>query len=608
MDYSELREDEFRLLSLGSKDDEARATQPDETSSPDLPENLECRVVEYAYGSSDGFEALSYVWGDATDTVSIKVNGQPCTITKNLYVALRYLQHQSESRTLWVDALCIHQENTEERNHQVAQMRRIFSEASKVVIWLGEPWPGHENMFDMAEQYSKTRGLHADPDVENHFTVNGLDLKSLELRRDFVNFFDRAWWSRLWTVQEFKQGKSVQFQCGNRIISEAEINDLAAGLVWHSHRCCIGVRTGFAEYVTDKVSLYRAVNRLVDLYIARGTIESSDFLYMVASFRGRQSSDPKDKIYGLLGLLDSDFAATIEPDYTHSVETVYEDFVYACIKHGGDLRIFGHLLGRQNPDLPSFVPDWTYQLQQEMSTTSYLLRIESANVYSACGSLACKTERLAPGQMSCSGVVFDTISLVNDGSHYLPNELSLLNWIDIMQGAQSPETPYPGLRPPTTFANVISRILCGDLSSEDGRPVSIKDWPDEKVASDVKDWKEVHMAATWRSTVTTTSVAAFQEASLAAASNRKLVQTTNGYLGLAPEICRVGDVIAVLAGGKVPYVLRPVSDGEDDGPDGERLSARYFMLGDSYIHGIMYGEAVMDADGNDVELKEIILQ
>lgn len=82
------------------------------------------------------YEALSYTWGSKHTTDTILLDGKPCLVTSNLNDALRRLRHPDESRILWVDAICINQQNDTERSQQVGLMRRIYSQASKVVIWL----------------------------------------------------------------------------------------------------------------------------------------------------------------------------------------------------------------------------------------------------------------------------------------------------------------------------------------------------------------------------------------------------------------------------------------------------------------------------------------
>ncbi|KAK5626742.1 hypothetical protein RRF57_002457 [Xylaria bambusicola] len=90
-------------------------------------------------------QALSYVWGSPTDLVDIDVDGATFSATRNLYLALRRLREQigrtggnDDSRTLWVDAVCIDQEDADEKRHQVQLMGDIYSQASRGLLWLGE--------------------------------------------------------------------------------------------------------------------------------------------------------------------------------------------------------------------------------------------------------------------------------------------------------------------------------------------------------------------------------------------------------------------------------------------------------------------------------------
>jgi len=95
----------------------------------------------------------------------------------------------------------------------------------------------------------------------------------------------------------------------------------------------------------------------------------------------------------------------------------------------------------------------------------------------------------------------------------------------------------------------------------------------------------------------------------AATTGRRFFITKKGYFGFGPESCQVGDLVAVLAGGQVPYIIRPVPHLSDmiRATMGPTLETCYTILGDSYVHGIMDGE-VFDLMGEDErEMKEIIL-
>ena len=97
--------------------------------------------VETGSHESPRYHALSYVWG-STDTndhvlVDSGESQHSLPITRNLYVALQHLRHSSASRTMWVDAVCINQNDIEERNDQVSRMAHIYKLAEKVILWLG---------------------------------------------------------------------------------------------------------------------------------------------------------------------------------------------------------------------------------------------------------------------------------------------------------------------------------------------------------------------------------------------------------------------------------------------------------------------------------------
>lgn len=84
------------------------------------------------------FEALSYAWGDATNRIAVEYGDKEMQITQNLYDALRHLRHLNSARYLWADAICINQADLVERGAQVQLMARIYSEADKVLLWLGQ--------------------------------------------------------------------------------------------------------------------------------------------------------------------------------------------------------------------------------------------------------------------------------------------------------------------------------------------------------------------------------------------------------------------------------------------------------------------------------------
>lgn len=103
---------------------------------------LQCELFEYSLQDlgqrTHLFEALSYTWGGEQRPCSITIKDQSLDVTANLYTALLHLRDRSLERILWIDAICIDQNNLEERSQQVQLMAMIYSKAYCVLVWLGE--------------------------------------------------------------------------------------------------------------------------------------------------------------------------------------------------------------------------------------------------------------------------------------------------------------------------------------------------------------------------------------------------------------------------------------------------------------------------------------
>lgn len=106
---------------------------PSKTLDTDV---IRCVFSVVALDDQPQFEALSYVWGNPTSDAVVELEGRAVRVTSNLHSALKHLRRSGEERIIWADALCIDQENNEERSHQVSLMQHIYTQASAVVIYL----------------------------------------------------------------------------------------------------------------------------------------------------------------------------------------------------------------------------------------------------------------------------------------------------------------------------------------------------------------------------------------------------------------------------------------------------------------------------------------
>lgn len=101
---------------------------------------LSCSLAPVSLGveSLREYEAVSYCWGDIQDKENITLNGQVFTTTKSGGAALRAIRRQNQDRVVWLDAICINQQDTAERGAQVSIMKQIYEAAKRTLIFLGE--------------------------------------------------------------------------------------------------------------------------------------------------------------------------------------------------------------------------------------------------------------------------------------------------------------------------------------------------------------------------------------------------------------------------------------------------------------------------------------
>lgn len=163
---------------------------------------IRCELFEYALVGPGGqdrgphfYQALSYVWGHVTSSPSIAINGCAHNVTANLHEALLALRNHSFERIMWIDAVCIKQDDLTERARQVELMAEIYSKASLVVVWLGQeaaigPILRHNKASEALEKIR----LAAE---EN--SVPSIDFQEKEIiPESVVDLVRRSWFKRVW--------------------------------------------------------------------------------------------------------------------------------------------------------------------------------------------------------------------------------------------------------------------------------------------------------------------------------------------------------------------------------------------------------------------------
>ncbi|EHK43706.1 uncharacterized protein TrAtP1_008106 [Trichoderma atroviride] len=252
------------------------------------PEMIECRLRSYSLdGNYPAYIALSYAWGQNVRDKTISLNGTRFSVGNNLWWFLHHMRLQNQYVNFWIDAICIDQSNVMERNHQVQIMRKIYSNARSVSVWLGKADASSDS--DIAMEHLATRT----PCDAGKFNVD--NFWSLRQAKAILAFCEMNYWRRMWIIQEIMFAKQVTIYCGSRHIGWNTFEQLVKDLQAISD---IG-----REHHTPCASLILASPAIV---IAKakaawgGNLQPLTTLLQL--YRDHEATNILDKVYALHGL------------------------------------------------------------------------------------------------------------------------------------------------------------------------------------------------------------------------------------------------------------------------------------------------------------------
>jgi hypothetical protein len=271
-------------------------------------EKIECTIELAKFSKKPEYEALSYMWGPANPLHSILIDGANFEVRENLWLALQHLRLESESRVLWIDAICINQLNIDERNHQVAQMAQIYQEATTVVVWLGAPDSSSAIAFELLSSPSKwTAFIQPSNDLEV-LSRGNRQLSALH------SLLSRGYWKRLWIIQEFLMAQKFVLQCGNDLCHQFRVSWLFQLLKGKPE---VSEQNPKVSEVQERLIVLRAIlgSTPVRLLLRRdmaksvlltmsrpGPVPLEPLYVLFEDYNKAQCEDPRDRILGLRSL------------------------------------------------------------------------------------------------------------------------------------------------------------------------------------------------------------------------------------------------------------------------------------------------------------------
>ncbi|KAK3364340.1 heterokaryon incompatibility protein-domain-containing protein [Lasiosphaeria hispida] len=369
------------------------------------------------------FRALSYTWGSPENPEVFHVqDGQVLSqlpMGKTLASALRQLRPRFSRLAIWVDALCINQDDLGERASQVLRMGDIYTLASRVVVWLGEASEadGGSTALRLLASLSRFVDLdHESDDPHMNFKLNPKTLDrrarkfSRMLRKDdtpislsaeewqaIKNLLSRSWFQRVWVWQEVTLGrKTAEIFCGKDSLSWARfVNSIMA----------LGSLMDEPYLSADDMKIYRSG---LDNAVGLGLLLPGRFSPERIFWNSRlcQCTDDRDRVYAMLGLHGWGQDLEVTPDYTLSKEAVYKDLVGSYLKTAGYLDILSICqIFSDTPTAtlsedpwPSWVPDFSrlrelpeqYRYGEASGTTKAVANFLGGNKFQV-AAVSCST-------------------------------------------------------------------------------------------------------------------------------------------------------------------------------------------------------------------------
>jgi hypothetical protein len=588
-------------------------------------DRLQARLLEVRLLEDPTFAALSYCWGEPKFDTLLECDDQALYITSSLAAALSRLRYGTQPLIIWADQVCINQNDNLERSAQVMLMGQIYTKAEKVLIWLGEDDSGSIPGLQIVERLSRAqleRDRNGDTRNKHQLLMSGFSEYGLPKPDDtaytsFSKIFQRPWFSRGWILQEAVLAKEATIHCGR---FSFEFHDYYRALV-----CCFSL--GFNNDVhSDDVMRFTSLFTM-KLALERG--RKDELLTLLFQTRSTITTDPKDKIYCLLGLARDAESLKIQPNYNDSCsfKDVYRETAIVIIQTYGNLDVLSVPKFNRNDSLPSWVPDWRPGRSSYMLSLTARERTKTHNYRAAGDSKAdiqlSEDRKLLGLQGYCVDQIVECgevygfeentteqslLQQLREGFHFgLSLRLRYMDW-QYIAGVHTRGNYTLGGTKEDAFWRTLTAGYPFDTNTDfkqvkhDYRAWhskllrfgSLRSWVPHPilvalvVLKIVWDGLRTLVALTLFLPLYDRSQEPFNEMAQCV-SERKIFRTKKGFIGLAPQSIKEGDSVALFEGGMLPLIIRQSQD-------------NWVIFGDCYVHGMMNGELF---DVNDCRLKWI---
>jgi len=547
------------------------------------------------------YEAISYTWGSPTKDHLVFFDGNWLPTTRSVYRIIQDRASYFRTRLLWIDAVCINQENDAEKSVQVSMMGEIYHQAERVIIWLG----------DIRVRSSEVTTLMFLLEKLN-YNIRNFEERMLRLDSQQFNagtheswealgrMLTHPYWQRTWIIQEIAKARTVHILYGGRYISWDFFS-----LMVHQLGIEPGNRIMAQELVILKNDLFEILSGVIQIHliwVIRETLTQGKPLSLEEALSYTyqcMATDARDKVFALGNLVlltDMEEQTDIQPNYSLAVQQVYiRTARYILSRQANIILLHGGIGQKRNvSDLPSWVPDWTAQQPQIYETG-----VPAGRGYNPCGPgpLNLPLLTLSPNLLEISIQAIPLSQILHVSSVACPTsargqQIDAKSFKSFYQAARLmvfSHCPRKYTLTNQNRAEAFWRTLIGDRHQRpDHQPNDSTRfrWPAQP------EYEQLFQV--WRNCalfglkdrqlsddqVKTASFAFGRALDTACGDGRKFAVTQDGMMALVPSLTEVGDVVVLVAGFAKPVLLRR----------GEMEGESWKLVGDCYVHGVMGGE------------------
>lgn len=308
------------------------------------------------------FEALSYSWGPTQLPITIRVRDPDgretlLPLQPSLVEALRHLRHAENKRRMWIDAICINQQDHQEKSIHIPYMWAIYRHAWQTVVWLG---PEHDDSHSAIGKLNyianqsvllrdgQTLPMPGDSDLDifqdPYPILSNTDVVAI------AQLLNREYFHRLWIVSELAMADvKAQIYCG---VDSIRFYDFQKAL-----HCLIAS----VSRPLPPLELASQVAKVRYLTLPTGSLP---FTTVLELYRSQQCSNQLDKIYGLSSMASSAFAQNIPVNYQLKPADLYCEVSLSAMQFYGCLDLLQACrLDLKLNDCPSWVPNFSVPYQ-----------------------------------------------------------------------------------------------------------------------------------------------------------------------------------------------------------------------------------------------------